>query len=645
MTSRSFIYDEEQVDPFDILWQFKDILASIGSLQMDLAGQNTTVVTGFNPTPTSPASLSINLGSGHIYQQSVMDGTAYGALASDSTLVQQQGVTPAQTLTLSTAGLSAGQSMWALVQAQFSQVDVIRNGDPTNGVLNFFNSANPTQPFEGQNNSGSSLPTERKATVAVQVITGTPAATGSEVPPQPTNGWVPLFLIDLTFNQTTINSGQILVAGPSVGNNVPNNYPAAPFLAGLLNSHHGGTPGQAPQIQLGSEVQGTLPLSNLPASDTSGGGLPVLKLHAGNPNGNVSGNFNVNGALDFCVDTTNQLLYFCSVSGNAATAVWTSVSGATTSIFAGGTATGTVNAQVVSATSPTGFTKSPGQVVTFTGLNNTGSATLNIDGTGASTVQKNTGSGDVNLTGGELNGFVTTVWTGSIYLLQPGLLGQLSTLNIGAFLKNDGGGNLTLNTDSSLQNNGSGALQVAPSFLPPSGSLMPYAGTTAPSGWLLAQGQTVSRTGVTAALFAVCGILYGGGDGVTTFNLPDLRGRVVAGVDGGVGRLTTNTMSGTTLGSTGGSEEETLTSSQIPAHVHPNTLSDPGHAHTFSADEGAEGVGSQNISINAGGTTTSGNSTSNNTTGITITNAANVGGGAGHPNVQPTIELNYIIKM
>jgi microcystin-dependent protein len=655
MANRSILYDQEQPDPFDFLWQEKDFLAAIGALELDLAGQITTLVTGFTPSPTAPASLSINLTAGRIYQQSVLDSTAFGALASDATIVQQQGVAPAQSVTLSTAGLSSGQSMWALVQAQFSQVDVIRTGDPTGGVLNFFNTANPTQPFQGPNNDGASLPTERKATVAIQVINGSPASTGSEVPPNPTNGWVPLYLIDLTFNQTTITSGEILVAGPSVGNNVPNNYPGAPFLAGLLNQHHKGTAGQAPQIDLTAEVKNTLPLSNLPASSTSGGGIGVMKLHAGNPNGNLAGNFSVNGASDLCIDITNQLLYFCSATGTAATAVWTSVSGATTSIFAGGTATGTVNAQVITATSPTGFTKSPGQVVTFTGLDNTGPATLVVDGTGASAVEKNTGSGDIPLTGGEMSGFVTAVWTGSVYLLQPGLLGQLATLNLGTFMKNDGSGNLTLNTDASLQNNGSGALQVAPSILPTSGFIGFTAAAAAPSGWLLCNGQAVSRT-TFLPLFNAIGIFYGGGDGVTTFNVPDLRGRVVAGIDGGVGRLTTATMSSQSLGGVGGGETETLTALQVPTITSTGgglnvsvsvsgSISGAAALDELALNPGTVTVGFAPAGASGGAAAVTG-TFSGSGTGATSGQAVSSDntGGEAHPNVQPTMELTPIIK-
>lgn len=88
------------------------------------------------------------------------------------------------------------------------------------------------------------------------------------------------------------------------------------------------------------------------------------------------------------------------------------------------------------------------------------------------------------------------------------------------------------------------------------GIVMPFAGTTAPQGCLLCDGSAISRT-TYAALFAVIGTTYGAGDGETTFNIPDLSGRVVIGVS--------NTHS---LGTTGGSETVTLTDDQLPAHSH-----------------------------------------------------------------------------
>lgn len=91
----------------------------------------------------------------------------------------------------------------------------------------------------------------------------------------------------------------------------------------------------------------------------------------------------------------------------------------------------------------------------------------------------------------------------------------------------------------------------------PAGSVTAFAGSSAPSGWLLCAGQAVSRT-TYAALFTVIGTTYGSGDGSTTFNLPDLRGRVVAGLDNMGGSDAGRLSWANTLGTTGGKEVATL---------------------------------------------------------------------------------------
>lgn len=90
----------------------------------------------------------------------------------------------------------------------------------------------------------------------------------------------------------------------------------------------------------------------------------------------------------------------------------------------------------------------------------------------------------------------------------------------------------------------------------PAGIVMPFAGSVAPDGWLLCDGSAVSRIDY-SDLFDVIGTTYGAGDGASTFNLPDLSGRVVIGVS-----------ESHALGSTGGEASHVLTSSELPAHVH-----------------------------------------------------------------------------
>ena len=330
---RSTIYTEEQGRSFDILWLQKDAMSAIGGLQVGVMGTNTTVVDGLAATPTGPASLVVNLAAGHIYEQAEADATAWGSLSSDATVIQQQGYAAAQTVTLATTGLSSGQNRWALIQAQFEQVDAVRSGDPTGGLLYYWNSANPDDPLEGPGGGATIQNTVRQGVCSITVIYGAAATTGAEVPPNPSVGNVPLYLIDLTYGQTQITSGEIIVAGPSVGPNVPSNYPGAPFVAGLLNSHHNGKAGQAPKIKLTSaeEVQGILPMANLPASSAlSGSGLSACYTYAGNPNGHVAGVTGVAGVSppDICYDTVNAIIWICTTTGNAASAVWKSVNGA-----------------------------------------------------------------------------------------------------------------------------------------------------------------------------------------------------------------------------------------------------------------------------------------------------------------------------
>ena len=194
------------------------------------------------------------------------------------------------------------------------------------------------------------------------------------------------------------------------------------------------------------------------------------------------------------------------------------------------------------------------------------------------------------------------------------------------------GSSITIADADGVVVNDGGTMKSVPAsdfrtYILPAGSILPYGGSSAPTGFLLCDGSAVSRT-TYAALFAALddGATYGTGDGSSTFNLPDLRGRVVAGKDdmGGssANRLTDQTggLNGDTLGDTGGSETHTLTTAQMPAHTH-----------TVAAQQQVSGD-----STNRGGSGQLG-------AAATITTSSTGGGGA-HNNVQPTIILNYIIR-
>lgn len=149
----------------------------------------------------------------------------------------------------------------------------------------------------------------------------------------------------------------------------------------------------------------------------------------------------------------------------------------------------------------------------------------------------------------------------------------------------------------------------------PIGSILPFAGSTIPENWLECKGQAVSRTDY-AELFSAIGTIWGTGDGSTTFNLPDLQGRVTVGKD-------EDDTDFDEVGKTGGEKEHTLTVAEMPAHNH-----------NFNKTNVATmaGSGANEMSQISGGRT------------YELLGIQNTGGSQAHNNLQPYAVSAYIIK-
>lgn len=185
----------------------------------------------------------------------------------------------------------------------------------------------------------------------------------------------------------------------------------------------------------------------------------------------------------------------------------------------------------------------------------------------------------------------------------------------------------------------------------PIGASIDYWSNTAPfSNYAFMFGQAISRTAF-ARLFTLFGTGYGAGDGSTTFNIPDCRGRVTAGVDnmGGTAasRLTSASGMGTgQLSQVGGGETHTLVNAEIPAVPFSGTTGSENqpHTHNYLGSSGSSPVQTGTgitVANPASSLTTAGD---NNAHQHAFSGAIQGGGGA-HINVQPTIVCNKIMRI
>lgn len=144
------------------------------------------------------------------------------------------------------------------------------------------------------------------------------------------------------------------------------------------------------------------------------------------------------------------------------------------------------------------------------------------------------------------------------------------------------------------------------------GVIKPYAGTVAPTGYLLCDGSAINRT-TYAKLFTVCGTTYGAGNGTTTFNIPDMRGNTPVGLNAGDDTFGT-------LGLNPGEKKHQLSVAELAAHGH--TIDSNSNSNTGGGSRPFLSIGTDHVTVTT----------------------ANAGSDTPHNNVQPSMVVNYIIK-
>ena len=215
---------------------------------------------------------------------------------------------------------------------------------------------------------------------------------------------------------------------------------------------------------------------------------------------------------------------------------------------------------------------------------------------------------------------------------------------------------------------GSAFQAVQPSVIP-CGIIQMFAGSTAPNGWLVCDGSTVSRK-TYSDLFKVIGTTYGAGNSNDTFTLPDMRGRFAMGAgtgtglnSSGTGAISGSTQTARTVGQWLGEETHLLTTAELASHSHANTVSggstgsmSANASHTHGATKPIyiydPGVGSSGMAAgnyvrgndSAGINPVTATSTDHTHTFTPSISNASAGSDSRHATIPPCVVVNYIIK-
>lgn len=336
---RVLIYPGQVPLETDLLRTNRNAMIALGRLAQDVLGTATTVA-GLACAPTSPASMSVNIGAGALYSVQNVDNSAYSSIAADTTdQIMKQGIVLASdniSLTMA-APLTSGYSVIYLIEAAFSETDTGTT------VLPYYNSSNPGVPYSGPGGSSAAQATTRKNGVVLLAKAG--VASASPTAPTVDAGYVALYTVTIPYGATQITSGMIAVAS------------GAPFLGGGLSSYLLAATAAATYAPLASPALTGTPTAPTPAqfdASTRIATMAAVQRQAGNFAGysalsgtqtlaaSVAGFYMVNtttGTASWTLPNATINAGYCLAIENAGTGVLTLTSGG--GVFSGPFGSGT----------------------------------------------------------------------------------------------------------------------------------------------------------------------------------------------------------------------------------------------------------------------------------------------------------------
>ena len=307
----------------DLLNAQKDALVALAMACQAVLG-TATVVDGLACAPTTPASLSVNIGPGSIYSQAVIDGSAYSSLAADSRTIVKQGISLNTTTLSFTPPGTVGYSQNFLIEVAYLDQD----GGST--VLPYYNASNPSVAYSGPANAGTAQYTTRQGLISIQTKAGVAAASGTQTTPSVDAGYTALYVVTLAYGATSISAGNI-----STVSTAPFLTPKLPALPGVIQAQAGNyaadsgtanayvaTLSPAPAaLTAGLTVRLKIANANTGASTLNVNGLGVVSIKRADGSAVQAGDMQAGEVAQFVYDGTNFQLTAVSLPSSFPTPV------------------------------------------------------------------------------------------------------------------------------------------------------------------------------------------------------------------------------------------------------------------------------------------------------------------------------------